>query len=68
MLDRNNSGNFLDGALTAHRQRKIGKYEGLCLETQYFPDSPNQPEFPSTILKSGKIFHEGAIYKLSLRK
>lgn len=62
------SGNFLDGSLVAHDQQKVIKYAGLCLETQHFPDSPNQPGFPSTILKPGDTYHEVAIYKLSLKK
>ncbi|MGF7232008.1 aldose epimerase family protein [Arachidicoccus sp.] len=60
------SGNFLDGSLTA-RGQKINKYTGVTLETQHFPDSPNQKNFPNTILRPGEKFHQEAIYKLSLK-
>lgn len=60
------SGNFLDGTLTA-RGKKINKYAGLTLETQHFPDSPNQKNFPNTILRPGEKFHQEAIYKLSIK-
>ncbi|HTN37196.1 MAG TPA: aldose epimerase family protein, partial [Arachidicoccus sp.] len=62
------SGNFLDGTLTAHKGQKIVQYAGMCLETQHYPDSPNQPGFPSTTLKPGEKFHEETIYKLTLKK
>ena len=44
-------GNFLDGSMPKRRGGRYNKRDGLCLETQHYPDSPNQPEFPSTILK-----------------
>ena len=40
---------------------------GFCLETQHFPDSPNKPAFPSTVLKPGDQFHSTTIYKFSLQ-
>ncbi|HEU5166542.1 MAG TPA: aldose epimerase family protein, partial [Chitinophagaceae bacterium] len=53
------SGNFLDGSLKNTRGgAKYVKHAGLCLETQHFPDSPNQPTFPSTILKPGETYHQ----------
>jgi len=57
------SGNFLDGTLTAKSGNLIKQYNGFCLETQHFPDSPNQPGFPSTILKPGEKYHTTTIYK-----
>ncbi len=62
------SGNFLDGTLsnTKHNQKYI-QYAGLCLETQHFPDSPNQPSFPNTILKPGEKYLHTALYKFSIK-
>lgn len=62
------SGNFLDGSFVAHGGQKVIQYAGLCLETQHYPNSPNEPAFPNTILKPGEKFHEETIYKLSLKK
>lgn len=50
------SGNFLDGTLTGRHGKKYEQRSGLCLETQHFPDSPNQPNFPSTVLRPGETF------------
>jgi aldose 1-epimerase len=40
----------------------------FCLETQHFPDSPNQPTFPSTVLESGKIYKTSSVYRFSIKK
>jgi aldose 1-epimerase len=56
-------GNFLDGTLTGKNGRVYKKHYGLCLETQHFPDSPNQPSFPNTILRPGEKFTSETIYK-----
>ena len=61
------TGNFLNGSLTGKGGRKHIKHAGLCLETQHFPDSPNQPSFPSTVLRPGEKYHETTIYKFSVR-
>jgi aldose 1-epimerase len=61
------TGNFLDGALTGHDSKKIAKHGALCLETQHFPDSPNQPSFPNTILGPGQTFHETTVYLFSAK-
>jgi aldose 1-epimerase len=45
-----------------------GKHNGLCLETQHFPDSPNQPQFPSTILRPGQIYKHLTVHKFSVRE
>jgi aldose 1-epimerase len=50
------SGNFLDGTLRGPDGRAFGRHAGFCLETQHFPDSPNQPGFPSTVLRLGERF------------
>jgi aldose 1-epimerase len=44
------------------------KRTGFCLETQHFPDSPNQPNFPSTLLKAGETLQSTTIYKFSAKK
>ena len=60
------SGNFLDGTLANTLEgKKYVKHAGLCLETQHFPDSPNQPSFPNTILKPGETYRHTTLYKFS---
>ncbi len=61
------TGNFLDGSLTGRDGKKIVKHGALCLETQHFPDSPNQPSFPNSILAPGQTFHETTVYLFSAR-
>jgi aldose 1-epimerase len=61
------SGNFLDGKITGKNGQVYGKHAGFCLETQHFPDSPNQPTFPSTILNPGETYETTTIYKFSAR-
>jgi aldose 1-epimerase len=62
------SGNFLDGTLTNTKgDIKYIKHGALCLEAQHFPDSPNQPSFPSTILKSGETYTQTTAYKFSTK-
>lgn len=61
------SGNFLDGTITGKAGNVYGKRSGLCLETQHFPDSPNHPSFPSTVLRPGKRFHSVTEFRLSTR-
>ncbi len=48
-------------------QLYTGNRRGFCLETQHFPDAPNRPEFPSTVLRPGETFHEVTVHKFSLR-
>ncbi|MBF9223682.1 aldose epimerase family protein [Hymenobacter ruricola] len=62
------TGNFLDGTLKGKGGTVYGKHAGFCLETQHFPDSPNQPGFPSTELKPGETFHSVSTYKFGVRK
>jgi len=59
------SGNFLDGGVRGKGGRTYGRRSGFCLETQHFPDSPNQPGFPSTVLKAGERYRTTTIYALS---
>jgi aldose 1-epimerase len=56
------SGNFLDGTLTGKEGRVYGHRNGFCLETQHFPDSPNQPAFPSTILRPGQEYRSRTVF------
>jgi aldose 1-epimerase len=56
------SGNHLDGA----GGRPYREGDGLCLETQHFPDSPNQPGFPSTVLRPGQRFHSTTVYRFAI--
>ena len=62
------TGNFLDGTLKGKGGTVYGKHGGFCLETQHFPDSPNQPKFPSTVLRPGETFHSVSTYKFGVRK
>ncbi len=61
------SGNFLDGSLADTKNgAKYVLHGALCLETQHFPNSPNEPSFPSTILKPGETYNHTCIYKFSV--
>ena len=60
------SGNFLGDAVKASNGKPFKQHTGLCLETQHFPDSPNEPKFPSTILLPGQKYHTLTKYKFSL--
>jgi aldose 1-epimerase len=62
------SGNFLDSTIKTSFGVPIRKHAALCLETQHFPDSPNQPNFPTTILKPGEKYHSVTKYKVVLEK
>jgi aldose 1-epimerase len=62
------TGNFLDGSLKGKDGVVYGKHAGFCLETQHFPDSPNQKDFPSTILKPGETYHTTTSYTFGVRK
>ncbi|MFL5785775.1 MAG: aldose epimerase family protein [Bacteriovoracaceae bacterium] len=61
------SGNFLDGKLTGKNGDAYVKNDGLCLETQHFPDSPNHPNFPSTILRPGNKYTSTTVYKFAVK-
>lgn len=61
-------GNFLDGRLKGKSGKPYVHRGGFCLETQHFPDSPNQPSFPSTILKPGQQLKSQTVFKFSSRK
>ncbi|MFT4031015.1 MAG: aldose epimerase family protein [Siphonobacter sp.] len=62
------SGNFLDGKLSGKNMVNYKKRWGFCLETEHYPDSPNQPAFPSTILKPGETYTSSTVYHFSVKK
>ncbi|HZP03844.1 MAG TPA: aldose epimerase family protein [Terracidiphilus sp.] len=62
------SGNFLDGTFTGRHGVKYVRNTGFCLETQHFPDSPNHPNFPSTVVHPGQTFHSTTTFTFSVEK
>lgn len=62
------TGNFLDGSVRGKGGFAYQKRAAICLETQHFPDSPNQPTFPSVVLHPGKTFRSTTEYRLAIRK
>ncbi len=61
------TGNFLDGTVTGKEGHVYKRRYGFCLETQHYPDSPNHPDFPTTILKPGETFHQKTVFKFSAK-
>ncbi|QHA04423.1 galactose-1-epimerase [Streptomyces broussonetiae] len=59
------SGNFLDGTLVGPSGRTYRQGDGLALETQHFPDSPNEPTFPSTVLRPGRTYRTTTVHRFS---
>lgn len=59
------TGNFLDGTLLGTSGRAYRQGDAFCLETQHFPDSPNQPNFPSTLLRPGQTYESTTVYTFS---
>jgi len=62
------TGNFLDGKLTGKGGWVYQFRNGFCMEAQHYPDSPNQPNFPSVVLKSGEVYRNTIIFKFSVQK
>ena len=62
------SGNFLDGTITGKGGHVYAHRGGFCLETQHFPDSPNQPNFPSTILRPGETYRSRTVYAFGVAR
>ncbi|MEQ1822501.1 MAG: aldose epimerase family protein [Fimbriimonadaceae bacterium] len=60
------TGNFLDGSYKGKQGGKYEKRSGICLETQHFPDSPNKPMFPTTVLRAGKKFRSATEYRFRM--
>jgi aldose 1-epimerase len=62
------SGNFLDGTLVGKDNKIYAHRYAFCLEPQHFPDSPNKPEFPSTVLRPGKTYKTTTVYKFMTKE
>lgn len=62
------TGNFLDGTITGKGGKVYQRRYGFCLETQHYPDSPNQPKFPSTVLKKGRRYRSTTSYRFMVLK
>lgn len=62
------SGNFLDGTLTGKAGRSYGHRSGFCLETQHYPDSPNRPNFPSTVLRPGEEYRSQTVFTFGVAR
>ncbi len=61
------TGNFLDGTITGKGGHVYARRTGFCLETQHYPDSPNQKGFPTTILRPGEAYRSRTVYAFSVR-
>jgi aldose 1-epimerase len=61
------SGNFLDGTITGKGGKVYVHRGGFCLETQHYPDSPNQPSFPSTTLKPGETYRSETVFRFGAK-
>jgi aldose 1-epimerase len=61
------SGNFLDGTILGKDGKGYPQHSGFAMEPQHYPDSPNRPEFPSTVLRPGQTYHNTIIYKFSTK-
>ena len=62
------TGNFLDGCPAGKGGASYVKHGAFCLETQFFPDSPNQPSFPSAVLAKGPTYMSKTVYRFSIQK
>ena len=61
------TGNFIDGTIIGHGGKTYYRRSGLCLESGHYPDSPNHPQFPTTILNPGETFKSTTIFRFSVR-
>ena len=59
------TGNWMTGNFVGKNGQRYPERAALCLETQHFPDSPNKPEYPSTVLRPGETFESRTTYKFS---
>jgi aldose 1-epimerase len=62
------SGNFLDGSPVGTSGKTYRQGDGFTLETQHYPNSPNQPNFPPTVLRPGQEFNSSTVYKFATAK
>lgn len=60
------SGNFLDGTITGKYDQVYQQRAAFCMEPQHFPDSPNKPNFPSTVLRPGQVYTHTMVYRFSV--
>jgi aldose 1-epimerase len=60
------TGNSLDGGVAGYSGRLYRQTDAVCFETQHFPDSPNQPTFPSTVIRPGETFRSTTVYRFSV--
>jgi aldose 1-epimerase len=60
------TGNSLDGTAIGRGGRPYQRYYGFCLETQHFPDSPNHPQFPSTVVRPGTAYHSKTVFRFGV--
>lgn len=60
------TGNYLDGKLPGRNGAKYHRHSGFCLETQHFPDSPNKPHFPDTVLRRGQVYKHVTIHEFGV--
>ncbi|HJP76445.1 MAG TPA: galactose-1-epimerase, partial [Pseudonocardiaceae bacterium] len=60
------SGNFLTGTLVGTSGHAYRQSDGFALETQHYPDSPNHPNFPSTVLRPGQTYQQETVYQLGI--
>lgn len=61
------TGNYLDDGNPGKGGKTYKPRSGFCLETQHFPDSPNKPNFPTTVLRKGGVYRSTTVYKFSVR-
>lgn len=59
------TGNWMTGNMEGKNGQRYPARAALCLETQHYPNSPNQPEYPTTVLRPGEIFQSSTIYKFA---
>ena len=62
------TGNFLDGKVVGKGGLAYARYSGFCLETQHFPDTPNKPDFPSSVLRPGDTYSSRTVFKFDVQK
>ena len=62
------SGNFLDGSLKGKKDIYYQFRSGFCFETEHYPDSPNQPQFPTVTLKPDQKYQTTTVYKFGIKK
>lgn len=62
------TGNWMTGNFVGKNGQRYPERAALCLETQHFPDSPNKPEYPTTVLRPGEVFQSTTVYKFSVEK